>query len=125
MPYVLDENENHIIDENGDKVEFSISYVDSGILYKHKESIHINDDDHFDTENRNIVIKDGIKANHAVCKKQLDQLNKNIKQYIDNELRILQNSITSSINNLKSQMLDTASKPNSNNFNNFNNRFNN
>ena len=103
------------IDENGDKIEFSVSYIDTNDdWYKHRESIHVNDDGHLDTENRHLIIKDGTISDHAISKRQLDQLNENIKQYIDNELRILQNSITSSINNLKSQMLDTASKPNSN-----------
>ena len=102
------------IDENGDKIEFSVLYIDTNDdWYKHKEPLHINDDGHLDTEDRHIVIKEGTDPNHAISKRQLDQLNKNIKQYIDNKLRILQNSITSSINNLKSQMLDTASKPNS------------
>ena len=104
----------HTIDENGDKIEFSVSYIHTNDdWYKHKEPLHINDNGHLDTEERHIVIKEGTDPNHAISKRQLDQLNKNIKQYIDNELRILQNSITSSINNLKSQMLDTASKPNS------------
>ena len=104
----------HTTDENGDKIEFSVSYIDTNDdWYKHKEPLHINDDGHLDTEDRHIVIKEGTDPNHAISKRQLDQLNKNIKQYIDNELRILQNSITSTINNLKSQMLDTASKPNS------------
>ena len=104
----------HTIDENGDKIEFSVSYIDTNDdWYKYKEPLHINDDGHLDTEDRHIVIKEGTDPNHAISRRQLDQLNKNIKQYIDNELRILQNSITSSINNLKSQMLDTASKPNS------------
>ena len=122
MPYVTDKNDNHIFDENGNKIEFSINVYDTGDwVYKHREPLYINNNGHLDSENRCLAIKDGIQPDHAISKRQLDQLNKNIKQYIDNELRILQNLITSSINNLKSQMLDTASKPNSNNFNNFNN----
>ena len=113
MPYVLDHNYNHILDDNGVKIEYNVEYIHTDDWYKHKEPLHVNDDGHLDTENRHLIIKDGTISDHAISKRQLDQLNKNIKQYIDNELRILQNLITSSINNLKSQMLGTASKPNS------------
>ena len=113
MLYVLDENDTKILNEDGKPIEYTVDYIKTDDWYKHYEGIHINKDGNIDTENKQIIIPEGIDDNHAVCKKQLDQLNKNIKQYIDNELRILQNSITSSINNLKSQMLDTASKPNS------------
>ena len=125
MPFLLNEDGSIAIDEYGNKTEFDVLYTDTNDWYIHKEALHVNDNDQLDTENRHLIIKDGTSSDHAISKRQLDQLNKNIKQYIDNELRILQNLITSSINNLKSQMLDTASKPNSNNFNNFNNRFNN
>ena len=114
MSYVLDKNNTPVLDENGKKIQFNVEYLDADDWYKHRESIHVNDDGYLDTENRHLIIKDGTISDHAISKRQLDQLNKNIKQYIDNELRILQNLITSSINNLKSQMLDTASKPNSN-----------
>ena len=46
-----------------------------------------------DTENRHIVIKEGINDNHAVCKKQLDQLDTNTNK----KLSTLQASINSSI----------------------------
>ena len=59
MPYVKDKNGNHILDENGNKIEYKVEY--SGIAndwYVHKEPIHLNR--HLDTENRHLVIKDGI-----------------------------------------------------------------
>ena len=100
MPYVLDKNDNHIFDKDGNKIEFSISYLNTNDWYKHKEPLHINDDDHFDTEDRYLIVKEAIQNNHAVSKKQLDQL----KQDIDNKLLVLQNLITTSINNLESQI---------------------
>ena len=96
MPYITDKNDNHILDENGNKIEFSVEY-ENGEFYKHREPLHVNDDDHLDTEDRHIIIKDGIQPNHAVCKKQLDQLDTNTKEHIDNKLKTLQASIHTSI----------------------------
>ena len=106
MLYVLDKNNNHILDENGEKIEFSVSYIGTNDWYKHKEPLHNNDDNHFDTENRHLIVKDGINQNHAVSKKQLDEINNNkySKQDIDNKILALQNSINASINSLKSQI---------------------
>ena len=95
------------IDENGDKIEFSVSYIDTNDdWYKHRESIHINDNNNIDTEDRYIIIKEAINDNHAVCKKQLDEVNnsKYSKEDIDNKLLALENEITASINSLKSQI---------------------
>ena len=73
MLYVEDKNGNHIIDENGNKLTYSVSHFDSKEPpYIHCEMIHIDDDGHINTENRHIVIKDGINPNHAVSKSQLD-----------------------------------------------------
>ena len=73
MPYVKDENGNHIIDVNGNKINYSVSYVNSNLPpYIHREMIHIDDDGYINTENRHIVIKDGINQDHAVSKGQLD-----------------------------------------------------
>ena len=96
MPYVLDEKDNHILDEDGNKIEFSIEYIDMDDWYKHKEPLHIDDDNHFDTEDRYLIVKDAIQDNHAVSKKQLDEIN--------NKLTALQNSITTAINSLESQI---------------------
>ena len=73
MPYVEDANGNHIIDVNGNKITYSVSYKNSNLPpYTHREMLHIDTDEHINTENRNIVIKDGINPNHAVSKGQLD-----------------------------------------------------
>ena len=73
MPYVEDENGNHILDENGNKIEFTIESIDTPNDWKfvHKELIHVNDDGHLDTENRHLVVKDGVNSNHAISLQQL------------------------------------------------------
>ena len=91
MPYITDQNDNHIIDKNGNKIEFTVEY-ENGEFYKHKEPLHINDDDHIDCENRHIIIKEAINDNHAVSKKQLD-----------NEISDLQILLNNTIQNLIKQ----------------------
>ena len=73
MPFVEDENGNHILDENGNKIEFTIETIDtpSGFNLVHKELIHVNDDGHLDTENRHLVVKDGVNSDHAISLQQL------------------------------------------------------
>ena len=46
MPYVVDDKGNHILDENGNKIAYSVSYP------KHYTEIHENNDGHLDTENK-------------------------------------------------------------------------
>ena len=82
MLYATDKNDNHILDEYGNKIEYSIGYFEAK-WYRYKEPIHINDDNHLDSEDRYLIIKEGIDPNHAVCKKQLDD-----------KISALQNSIT-------------------------------
>ena len=73
MLYVEDENGNHIYDANGNKINYSVSYENSDAPpYIHREMLHIDKDGYINTENRNIVINDGINPNHAVSKSQLD-----------------------------------------------------
>ena len=73
MLYVEDENGNHIIDENGNKISYSVTHgINKVPAYTHREMIHIDDDGHINTENRHIVLNDGINPNHAVTKGQLD-----------------------------------------------------
>ena len=97
MPYTLDENDNHFLDDNGNKIEFSVEYIDTDDWYKHKEPLHINDDGHIDCEDRNLIVKEAIQPDHAVCKKQLDQLDTKTKQDTDNKLSALQTLINTSI----------------------------
>ena len=69
MPYIEDENGKHIFDENGNKMTYTVSYDN---LYTHQEKLHIDSNGHVNTENRHLVIKDGINQNHAVSKGQLE-----------------------------------------------------
>ena len=78
MPYIEDENGNHIFDENGDKIEFTVTYDNLPDGFKYRESIHVNDDGHLDTEDRHLVIKDGVNSNHAVSLQQLINSNEDI-----------------------------------------------
>ena len=121
MPYILDENDTPLVDENGNKIEFNISYSETNDLYIHREGIHINDDGHLDTEDRYLIVKEAIQYNHAVCKKQLDDINNNkySKQEINNMLQALENKITASINSLKSEISKSQ------NINSGNNKINN
>ena len=99
MPYTLNKDGTPFLDENGNKIEYHVEYFDTDDWYKHREPLHINDDGHLDTENKHLVVKDGIRQNHAVSKKQLDEVNNNkySKQDTDNKLSALQNLINSSI----------------------------
>ena len=86
MPYAINENGNIFLDENGDNIEYNIEHIPTNEWYKHREGIHINDDNDLDTEDKHLVIKDGIQNNHAISKQQLD-----------NKLLALQASINTSI----------------------------
>ena len=73
MPYIEDENGNHPLDENGNKMTYTISYDNDNLhQYTHREMSHIDNNGFVNTENRHIVIKDGINQDHAVSKGQLD-----------------------------------------------------
>ena len=59
MPHAKYENGNHVLDDNGNKIEYTVSYP--------KQYTHFHENDgHLDTEDRHLVIKDGISNNHAV-----------------------------------------------------------
>ena len=78
MPYIEDENGNHILDENGNKIEFTVTYENLPDGFKYREPIHLNDDGHLDTENRHLVIKDGVNSIHAISLQQLINSNEDI-----------------------------------------------
>ena len=82
MSFVKDENGNHVFDGEGNKITFNVFYETNNYQpYTHREPLHINNN-HVDTENRNIVIKDGVDVNHAVSKGQLDHVNTTIRSEI-------------------------------------------
>ena len=51
MPYVEDENGDHLLDDQGNKIEYTISDEVSDLVYIHRESLHIDDNNHVNTEN--------------------------------------------------------------------------
>ena len=96
MPFVEDENGNHILDSDGNKINFSVSYeVDNTPAYIHREPLHIYDDVHVNTENCHIVIKDGVNADHAVSKGQLDGVKSDINTLIQSSIRTALNKFSS------------------------------
>ena len=89
MSYLLDANDNYVLDENGDKIPIIVESIEEDDWYKQKEPIYVNGEI-LDTENREIKIKDATDDQNAVS------------------LRQLQNAITSVINNIKNQIaIDT------------------
>ena len=81
-------NGNHIIDENGNKIEFTVTYENLPNGYEYKEPIYINNDGHLDTEDRHLVIKDGVSSNHAISVQQMINNNEDIiKPLINTNIR--------------------------------------
>ena len=121
MPYIEDENGNHIFDENGDKIEFTVTYDNLPDGFKYRESIHINNDGHLDTEDRHLVIKDGVNSNHAISLQQLINSNEDIIKplintkiqqsmvHLDNDVKgLLDSSIKKTIMPKVDEKIDTA-----------------
>ena len=105
MPYV---DRNHITDENGNKLEYTVSYKKIDFVHVHREPIHVESDGHLNTENRNLVVKDTTLGSHAVSKSQLDNLDTQIKNNVTTVSNNLQSQfntmIQQAINNLKSEI---------------------
>ena len=101
MPYVEVENGNHITDEDGNKIEYTVSYEETDFVYTHREPIHVNSDGHLDTEERNIKVKDVTDGSHAVSKNQLVTQITSVTNDLNKQL---ENSITTSANNLQSKL---------------------
>ena len=104
MPYVEDENGNHIIGENENKLEYTVTYEKTDFVYVHREPIHVNSDGHLDTEDRNIKVKDAALGSHAVSKNQLDNLDTQIKTVINNLQSHNNTMVQQAVNNLKSEI---------------------
>ena len=116
MPYVEDENGNPIIDENGNKMTFSFSHGDGKVLnHIHREMIHIDDNDSINTENRYIVIKDGVNSNHAVSKRQLEIAKTEIINMIPSNDPVDPSIAENAINELVQSCIQTALKKYNNN----------
>ena len=116
MLYVEDENGNHIIDDNGNKMTYSFSHGDSNApSYIHREMIHIDDNDDINTENRHIVIKDGVNSNHAVSKGQLEIAKTEIINMIPSSDPVDPSIAENAINELVQSRIQIALKKYNNN----------
>ena len=98
MPFVKDENGNHVFDSEGKKITFDVVYETNHYQpYTHREPLHINANNHVDTENRNIIIKDGVNADHAVSKGQLDNTITNINELIKSSIQTALNKFSTDL----------------------------
>ena len=113
MLYIEDKNGNHIIDDNGNKMTYSYFNANSNEPYR--EMIHIDNDGHINTENRNIVINDGINPNHAVSKGQLDAMKTTIVNMIPSNDPVDPSIAENAINELVQSCIQTALKKYNNN----------
>ena len=52
--------------------------------YLPREPIHLNEDDHLDTEDCHLVVEDGTDLNHAVSLRQLNKVKQDILSYVIN-----------------------------------------
>ena len=112
MPFIQDENENHILDKNGNKIEYTVVYEEIDPQYKQREPIHVNDDDHLDTEDRHLIIKDGTQPNHAISLSQLQSHTEDtIKPLINNSIRQSLVQLDSDIKGLLENMMRAKIKP--------------
>ena len=50
IDYVTDENDNYILNENGNKIEYTVEYHPVDDWVKPKQPIHVNNDGHLDTQ---------------------------------------------------------------------------
>lgn len=67
---------------------------DQNLFINNKTEPLIKYNGHLDTENRNLVVNDGINSNHAITKRQLDAAITNLQQ----QITFLQNQIRNSGN---------------------------
>ena len=116
MLYVEDKNGNHIFDENGNKITYTVTYENSnGSPYIHREMLHIDNDGYINTENRHIVINDGINPNHAVSKGQLDSTKTEIINMIPSSDPVDPSIAENAIKELVQSSIQTALKKYNNN----------
>ena len=95
MPYILDKDGDHAIDKDGNKIEFTVDYIDDSIQWiNDKTEQFINDNGHSDIKDRHSVINDGNANDHAISKSDLDAAIASFQQQITS----LQNEIKNSGN---------------------------
>ena len=70
--YVKNLDGTHLLDDNGDRIEYTIDYhSDDDFTYQAQAQLSVNDDGHIETD-KNLVVKAATEDNHVVIKKQLD-----------------------------------------------------
>ena len=57
VDYVEDGIGDHILNGNGNKIEYTVNFQPMDDWYKPKEPIHVNGDGHLDTEDHHLEIK--------------------------------------------------------------------
>ena len=105
MPYITDENDNHILDDNGKKIEYFVEHIQMDDWYKHKEEIHLNKDGELDTENRHIVIKDANNNNHACSYGQLEAKLLQLQTKINNVIKLTETKILQNIISFRNEQI--------------------
>ena len=60
------------------------------VAVNNKTELLIREDGHLDTEDRHLVIKDGVDANHVVSTRQLDETIASLQR----QIRLLQNQLS-------------------------------
>ena len=70
--YVKNLDGTHLLDDNGDRIEYTIDYhSDDDFTYQAQAQLSVNDDGHIETD-KNLIVKAATEDNHVVIKKQLD-----------------------------------------------------
>ena len=83
MPFIQDENENHILDKNGNKIEYTVVYEEIDPQYKHREPIHVNDDGHLVWRVFSVKIQT-INSNIQFFNSNIQSFNSNIQFFNSN-----------------------------------------
>ena len=71
--YVKDENGDDILDDNGDKIEYTIDYHSSSEDLTYNTTFSLNNDGHVEND-KNIIAKAATNNNHVVVKSQVRDL---------------------------------------------------
>ena len=69
--YVVQLDGSYLLDDDGNKIEYTIDYHSSSEDLTDNTTFLLNDDGHVETD-KNIIAKAGTEDNHVVIKKQLD-----------------------------------------------------
>ena len=94
MPFVTDKNGDYILDENNQKIEYTVEYIeDENLYFYNKEEILVNNDGH-------LVIKDAVNDNHAVSKSQLNQVKAQLQTNITEAISALEAKLQKQITQL-------------------------